>query len=299
MSIITTWPAVPNRLMSIYAAVYDNAEGETREKLESFFTPASLLKRGANDDEESSSSLFVSALQEARRLKIVEEIEGRVRVTHQTSESKKRKVGDHEAAFLAAISAILFTPELAQEAEHKSFMFAIVWLLGKNPLKPLIFSEAPQDMVREDLGDQWGITELTNRSNYQNFLYWARYLGFATFVGFESERRIIPDPTRALVSALPRVFGDQLTMDIDHFFGALNGVFPVFEGGEIWTQLNSMRTDPAHAENTISMATSFALRRLAERGEITLESVADARSRILQFGSETDRVSRIRRGGAK
>jgi hypothetical protein len=299
MSIITTWPAVPNRLLSIYASVYENPDGETREKLESFSTPASLVKRGGTDEEESSSSLFVSALQEARRLKIVEEVDGRIRIAAPTSENRKRKAGDVESVFRSEISAVLFNPELAREAEHKAFMFAIVWLLGKNPVEPLTFSEAPQDMVREDLGDQWSITELTNRSNYQNFLYWARYFGFATFVGFESERRVIPDPSRALLSSLPRIFGDLSSMDIEPFLKALNEAFPVFEGGEVWAEMAAMWTVPTDGENSVTIATSLALRRLADRGEIALESVADARSRILQFGDETLRVSRVRRGGVQ
>ena len=296
MSIITTYPAVPSRLLSIYAAAYDATDGESRELLEAFSTPASLATRGAGDEEESGSSLFVSAFQEARRLKLIEENQGRIRIASPATEGNKRKRIGPEEAFRTAVSAVLFNPDLAQETEHSAFMLATAWLLGKNPLQPLNFSEPPQEMLREDLGDHRDKTELTNISRYQNFLYWARYLGFACFVGFETGRRVIPDPTRAIQSALPRIFDDQQALDIEPFLSSLNQVFPVFEGGTVWAELEAMRPQSANSDNTLSIATSLALRRLAERGVIRLESIADARGRILQFGIDTDRVSRIRRG---
>jgi len=61
-------------------------------------------------------------------------------------------------------------------------------------------------------------------------------------------------------------------------------------------ELDAMRTWTDTNENRLSIATSLAMQRLADRGAITLESVADARGRILDFEVETARVSQIRRG---
>ena len=295
MSIITRYPAVPSRLLSIYAAVYDSTDGEPRDQLEAFSTPASLATRGASEEEEAGSSLFISALQEALRLRLVEEVEGRIRIASRPLEGRSRKRIGAEDAFKRAVTTTLFNPTLAQETEHAAFMLATSWLLRKSPLRPLSFSEAPQETLREDLGDHRDRTELTNLARYQNFLYWARYLGFASFVGFESERRIIPDPTQAIQAALPEIFSTQQAFDIEPFLGALNQILPVFEGGTAWLEVEAMKPIPSDDDDTLSIATSLALRRLADRNLIKLESVADARGRILQFGMETERVTRIRR----
>jgi hypothetical protein len=296
MSIITTFPAVPTRLLSIFAAVYDSEDGESRDSLEAYSTPASLAKRGSSDEEESGSKLFGDAFKEARRLGILEESDGRIRAIKPPSESNSPKRMDADRAFRAAVIAVLFDPESAREAEHEAFMLAIAWLLGKTPLEPLAFSEAPQDMLRVDLGEHAQRTELTNLARYQNFLYWARYLGFACFVGSENGTKVFPDPTKAIQLALPQIFSEQQALDIEQFLIALNKQYPVFEGGSLWTEMESMKLHVSNSDDTLSVATSLALRRLTERGEITFEAIADARGRILQFGQETERVSRIRRG---
>jgi hypothetical protein len=296
MSIITTFPAVPSRLLSIFAAVYDSEDGESKEVLEAYSTPASLAKRGSTEEEESGSKLFADAFKEARRLGIVEGDDGRIRAVKRALESPKSRRVDAEKAFRAVLISVLFNPDLARETEHESFMLAIVWLLGKTPLEPLSFSEPPQDILRADLGEDSQRTELTNLARYQNFLYWARYLGFACFVGFENSTKVVPDPRIAIQSALPQIFSEQKALDIEQFLTALNQQYPVFEGGSAWTAVESMRVQTSNSEDTLSIATSLALRELADRGELVLEAVADARGRILQYGQETERVSRIRRG---
>jgi hypothetical protein len=297
MSIITTYPAVPSRLFSIYAALSDSADGELRDQLEAWSTPPSLATRGSGDEEEAESSLFISALQEARRLGIVDERDGRLRIVESAREGKKRK--DREADFRADLCKVLFDPVRAGQADHGAFMLALSWFLSKDPLEPLNFSEAPQEMLRKELGDNRDKTELTNQSRYQNFLYWARYLGFATFVGFDTGRRVFPDPTRAIAGVLPKIFGEAPLLEIESFLSALSEIFPVFEGGTARGVLDGMRTEPFDNSDRLSIATSLALQRLADRREIGLEAVADARGRILDFGVGTKRISRIRRGGAE
>jgi hypothetical protein len=296
MSIITTVSAVPNRLFSIFAAVHNSEGGETKELLEAYATPASLAKRGNSDEEESGSKLFEGAFKEARNLKILEETDGRVRVATTQSASGRSKRSNPEKDFRDALIAVLFDPEAAREAKNDAFMLAVTWLLGKTPLEPLSFSEAPQDILRNDLGSDGQRTELTSLARYQQFLYWARYLGFAHFVGFENGTKVIPDPTRAIRSALSRIFSEQQAVDIEQFLAELNKQYPVFEGGTVWIEIESMRTETSYRDDTLSVATSLALRGLSERGEITLEAVADARGRILQYGQATERVSRVRRG---
>jgi len=295
LSIITTFEAVPSRLFSIYAALADSEDGELRSHIEAWATPPSLATRGGGEEDEGSTELFTSALKEARKLGIVEENNDRLKISSEVRGAKENRRLP-EAEFRTYISEVLFDRARAAKAEQSAFMLAVAWLLSQNPLQPLNFSEAPQNMLKAELGDQWEKTQLTNRSCYQNFLYWARYLGFATFVGYGSERRVFPDPTNAIAERLPRIFGDNQILDIESFLSKLSGILPVFEGGTVRAELDAMRTWTHTNENRLSIATSLAMQRLADRGAITLESVADARGRILDFEVETARVSQIRRG---
>ena len=65
MSIVTTAQAVPSRLFAIYAALFESETGEIKERIEAWATPPSLSGRGADDDGESTTTLFSNALQEA------------------------------------------------------------------------------------------------------------------------------------------------------------------------------------------------------------------------------------------
>ena len=55
-----------------------------------------------------------------------------------------------------------------------------------------------------------------------------------------------------------------------------------------------MRLTPlADADKRLSIATSLALQRFVDRQRLSMTSVADAASRILDFGSREERVSRV------
>ena len=81
MSIVTTAQAVPSRLFAIYAALFDSENGEVKDRLEAWATPPSLSGRGADDDGESTTTLFSNTLLEARRIGLVEEVEDKLRLT--------------------------------------------------------------------------------------------------------------------------------------------------------------------------------------------------------------------------
>lgn len=298
MSIVTNFQAVPSRLFSIYAAVVEAENGVPREQLETWATPPSLSTRGGDDEEGGSSALFTNSLNEARRLGLIEEGDGRLRVS-----DAARGIGgrgtDREADFLAYLRATLFDPERAAEVGQSGVLIALAWFLTRSPLEPLSFSAEPQDLVRSDLGASAGKAELGNRSAYQNLLYWARYLGFASVVGEAGVRRAFPDPMRAVASVLGRVLPDASWVDIDLFLARLAAIYPVLDGGSVRRQVESMRAaPPTAADDRLSLATSLALQRLADRGAISLDAVADARSRIFDFGVATRRVSRVRLGSA-
>jgi hypothetical protein len=300
MSIITTAQAVPSRLFAIYASLFDSESGEVKERIESWATPPSLSSRGADEDGEASTTLFSNTLQEARRLGLVEEVDEKLRLTADARGGGKRG-HECESYFRDYLKRTLFDPARAIETQQAGFMLALAWFLSVNPLKPIGFSEGPQIALKIEIGDHANKTELTSINRYQNFLYWARYLGFATIVGGRdtddsSSRRAIPDPTRAIEAALPSIFAGDDELPIEAFLNRLSAIFPVFEKGGIRKDYDAMRLSPSiDAAHRLSIATSMALQRLADRQRIALGSMADAPARVLDFGIREGRISHVTR----
>lgn len=299
MSIVTTAQAVPSRLFAIYAALFDNENGEVKDRIEAWATPSSLSGRGSDDDGESTTTLFSNTLAEARRIGLVEEVEGKLRLTPEARGGGK-KGRDSEAYFLAFMRRTLFDPARSLETQQAGFMVALSWFLSSNPLRPMNFSEPPQNTLKAQIGDAAPKTELTSLNRYQNFIYWARYLGFATIVGGGSDaedvtsRRVIPDPLKAIESALPAIFAEGNDLPIEQFITRLSAIFPVFETGTVRQDYEAMRLTPLpDGDKRLSITTSLALQRLVDRQRLTMATVADAPGRILDFGLREGRVSRV------
>lgn len=299
MSIVTTAQAVPSRLFAIYAALFDTEQGESKERLESWATPPSLSSRGGTDEDgEPSTTLFSNTLQEARRLGLVEEVDDKLRLTADARGGGKKRDGC-EAYFRSYLQRTLFDAPRAAETQHAGFMLALSWFLNTNPLHPMGFSEAPQNALKREIGDLANKTELTSLNRYQNFLYWARYLGFATIVGGRdaedsTSRRVLPDPTRAIGDSLRAIFGDDSDLPTEAFLSRLGAIYPVFEKGSARQEYEGMRlAAPVDASHRLSIATSIALQRLEARQKILMTCVADAPARILDFGVREGRVSHI------
>ena len=295
MSIVTNFQAVPSRLLSVYAAVAEAENGLPREHLKSWATPPSLSTRGGGDEDGGSTALFTNSLSEARRLGLVEENGDRL-IVPEGARSASGRNADLEARFLSYVRETLFDPERAASAGQAGVLIALAWFLTKSPLQPVGFSDAPQNQLRNDLGQFAEKAELGSTSSFQNLLYWARFLGFATVVGDGGSRRAFPDPSRAISVVLDRVLPDNTWVDMDVFLTRLAAIYPVLEGGSVREAVEANRTAPPAVDGSLSVASSLALQRLADRGSISLDVVADAKARILDFGVSTRRVSRVRRG---
>lgn len=297
MSIVNTFEAVPSRLLSIYAAVADVENGVLSEHLASWATPPSLSRRGGEDEEGGSTNLLKASLAEARRLGLVEEKDGRLFVPD-AARGMGGRTANLEAHLLSYLRETLFDPERAASTGQTGVLIALAWFLTKSPLQPVSFSDAPQNQLQRDLGQFAEKAELGNTSSFQNLLYWARFLGFATVVGDAGSRRAFPDPSRAISAVLDRVLPDNNWVDMDVFLTRLAAIYPVLEGGSVREEVEASSTVPPANDGSLSVASSLALQRLADRGSISLDVVADAKARILDFGGSTKRVSRVRRGTA-
>lgn len=298
MSIITTFEAVPSRLFALYSALFDSENGEVKDRIEAWATPPSLRSRGGEDGE-STTLLFSNTLAEARRLGLVEEVDGKLRLTNDAG-GGGRKGSESESHFMSYMRRTLFNPDRAAEAKQSGFMVALSWFLSSSPLRPMSFSKEPINELRALIGDHASKFEISGFSSWQNFLYWSRYLGFATIVGGGNNpddvtsRRVIPDPMKAIESALPTIYAEVDDLPVEQFLSRLSAIFPVFETGSVRQDYEAMRINPlADVDKRLSITTSLALQRLADRQRLAMATVADAPGRILDFGSREGRVSRI------
>ncbi|KVR83767.1 hypothetical protein WK27_20475 [Burkholderia vietnamiensis] len=95
---------------------------------------------------------------------------------------------------------------------------------------------------------------------------------------------------------LEQVLPNQGWIEIDLFLSRLAAIYPVLEGGSVRDELEAMRSTPPAADDRLSISLSFALQRLDDRGSISLDAVADAKARILDFGGSTKRASHVHLG---
>jgi len=305
MSIITTAQAVPSRLFTLYACLVGRPDGESRDKLEAWCTPSSLTSRGSQDDDgEATTTLFVNTLNEAKRLGLVTETDGRLRLN---PDARPRGAGvELEDVFRAFVLSIVLDTGKAAEAQQDGFMLALSWFLSKSPFVGIAFADAPQNTLKVDLGeDNYRRTELTSINRFQNFLYWSWFLGFASFTGGGRDagegkdvRYVIPDPIKAIERVLPAIFAGEVTLAADVFVRRLANIFPVFEGGTAREEVEAWTQRPVYAEERrVSVATSFAFQRLKTHKLITFDSESDAAPVFLDMGGREERVTIVKLAG--
>ncbi len=301
MSIMTTWEAVPSRLFGLYASLVDAPQGEDREKFEAVCTPASLRNK-SEEEEATPTNLFNNALREAVAVGLIEVVDDRIRTTDRVrrfvTAAKTR-----EQAFRDFMQDVLLDEDKAASAQQSGFMPTLAWFLTKSPFKPAAFKSDPTAELKADLGAKNADTGITVIADYQNFLYWARYLGFATFIGGrDSEatrdgRYVIPDPLRAISTAISTIMGDRADLGIEAFVARLAAIIPVFEGGRVRQDMirapEHMRTGVVGSK--LSQATSLALQRLESNQVLTLRQDADAPTIILDLGRTERRISHVTR----
>ena len=292
MSVLTTFEAVPGRLLSLYEVLFHRENGMDEAVLEASATPRSLQ---TND----TTQLFSNPYSEARNMGMVETDGTKVRLTDEARCGGKPK-GDHETHFRLFIRRVLFEPERAEKAQQSKFSLALSWFLTRNPLTPIKFSDPVVDQINEEIENGARELELSTPANSQNLLYWARYLGFATMYGVRGDldgtsgRRAIPDPCKAIEDVLDEVFDGPGVLEVRQFLQRLSAIYPCLESGRTREELTFLlKASRDSDENQLSIATSLALQRLEDRQKVTLSTSPDSSPVILDFGSRQRRVNRI------
>ena len=119
-------------------------------------------------------------------------------------------------------------------------------------------------------GGGWPISNTTRWNAFQR---WACSLGFAWRTPAD---RLVPDPTKAIRDTLPLIFDEQETMDGQTFVRTLSSHLPVLETGRYREFVQENWRRPAPQQQSLTEATTDALKRLDAEGRLKLENRADA-----------------------
>lgn len=264
MSVLTNLVVTPNRVAIVSRFVAQRGEaGISRADLRAFLAPRSL--RNADSDATAET-----VIREACSLGvIVEDGEGVVRSGPAVAITDDPMV---------QIERILMEPALAEEAGQLRFGYALAWFLTCDPAQPLAFTESVTRRVADDCGDDINSYDLTNAARFQNFVYWARALGYTWRLGVDDRSDVvIPDPTAALRRHLPPLLRDTRALPLRDLLPLWSSVCPVLEGGAVRTEVEArLPLDRRRPEGELSPATTLALVRLEAEGLIMLERRADA-----------------------
>ena len=149
--------------------------------------------------------------------------------------------------------------------------------------------------MESDCGSEGQSYELTNRARCNQFVYWARFLGFAWRLNIDGRNVVIPDPSKAMARTLGSWEELSDWQPIGDVMSRLAEELPVLEGGAVRTEIESRLGPEKRREGElISRSTSFALRRLERAGQIQMDRQADALALNLDFGAELRAVSHIK-----
>lgn len=290
MSVVTSLTATPNRMKIVWEYVSNiGPAGLKREELLSVLAPPALRHDRSQEEEASGTTIADEVIAELLNLQFLEGI-GEV-ILKVASDSPK---GD-EAEFLSALEDRLLHSVNAAIYRQGSFPQALSWFLMQSPEKPLQWDRNYREQVLADCGHSTGPLELTNVARWQQFVYWARYLGFAWRLQVaDGANVVIPDPTIAIVRHVPAVLAGKTRCSLWNFMSEIAKVLPVLEGGDARSDVESkLPAEKRRPREHLSRSTSFALERLEQSGRVRLERLADADALNLDLGSGLRAVSHI------
>ena len=290
MSVITSWGATPNRMRIALKLVSGRGqEGMTSEEIQQTLLPGALAGSQSDEESQGGSAIGTEVITELRNLGLLNQTgDGCLKVCPDATDVS-------EDGLVLLLQERLVNPAEAGNLGQGAFPMALAWFLCQDPASPLPWGQNHRNRVESDCGSEGGAFELINSARCDQFIYWARFLGFAWRLNIERRNVVMPDPSKAVARSLGR--WEELTdwQPIEEVLSRLADELPVLEGGTARTEIESRLGPEKRREGKfISHSTSFALRRLERGGLIQLDRPADALAVNLDFGAEPKAVSHIK-----
>ena len=295
MSVIASLTATPNRLKIALRFVSScGPSGVTEDVLQQTLLPGELARNQSGDEDPAGgSAVGDDVVRELRNLKML------VSGDDSSLSVSPCLTNLTEDRFVDYLQEKLLNPAEAAKHGQEAFPPALAWLLCRDPATPLAWEENYKGIVDQDCGPAGASFELTNRARCNQFVYWARFLGFAWRLDIDRQNVVVPDPTKAITRILGRWEEWMDWRTVGEFLSKLAVDLPVLEEGTARTALESMiAPERRRADGHISRSTSFALQRLERSGQIAMQRLADAPAMNLELGSELRPVSHVRVAGS-
>ena len=290
MSVITSWGATPNRMKIALKLVSGSGqEGMTSEAMQQMLLPAALASSQSDDEPQGGSAIGDEVISELRNLGLlIQAGNGFFRVSPDA-------IDVSEDGFVRVLQDRLVNPAEADNLGQWAFPRALAWFLCQDPASPLPWGQNHRSLVESDCGTESEAFELRNGAGCNQFVYWARFLGFAWRLNIERRNVVIPDPSTAVARSMGRWEELRDWQPIGDVLSRLSDELPVLEGGSARTEIEAnLPPDKCRDDEFISRSTSFALRRLERSGEIQMGRPADALAFNLDFGEEPRAVSHVK-----
>jgi len=266
MSVISRPAATPNRLEIIIRVLAGYSQSSiNKEELLELISPPFLTPDAPED---GPGATAINALAEARVLGLVAEEVGASGVITLTLAEPFR--GATPQSLLSYLEPILVGAHTGGNASQADMPKMLTWLLAQDPRTPI-------DLASNLSSQTEGI--LNSTALAQQFAYWARFLGYAWHFAGATRWWLVPDPSGALSRHLPSLIGGEGEVQLGSLPERWAAACPVLGGGPDRPFDTSSRQ--------FSRATSLALLRLEQKGNIRLTRQADAPAVLLAVGNET------------
>lgn len=288
MSVITELTVVPSRVEAVYRYLLQRSDGEDRTDLTAIMSPPAL-RRGDDEDSQAGSATVDVLIRGCVKLGVINEgDDGRLRV----ADSVRTTLPQAPARLRAHLESVLLHPGAAANADQQDFPRVLAWFLTQNPARPVEFGNV-KALAEEQLGTDIVTSSLTNQSRFQNFVYWARYLGFAWRYKVDREW-VVPDPIEALGRHLPTLLSTDTAVPMSEVVERWRTALPVLEDGEARSEVERSLRAGGREAGVLSRSTSLALARLRDRGVIRFDQGSDAASVfLLDTWPERSRVTHM------
>jgi hypothetical protein len=252
MSVVTLTEPVPVRLVGVYEFVRGRAISEA--DLSAAISPASL-RRG--------DELIGRVIDAAVEVGLITREDGMCSTPHEFSNAAD--VRDYlEAAILGTTGT---------DTKQGSVARAIAWFLTLPP-QPVALTAETALVIEQDCGGE--NFDVSNESRVGQLAYWLTYLGFAWRINLGNSGSCIqPDATTVLERHLRDVVIPNAMTPLNEVMSAVSTRCPVFEGGSVRSEVESMIATRRRDGSVLSPLTSLALARLSTRGVLELTHVED------------------------
>lgn len=270
MSLITVLEPVPSRVRAVTRLVATRGP-MSRSELQACIVPTGEGKQ------------FGNLVRETIRLGFLREEANQIRLVPNIS---AQDILDDEL-FVVLTNKLLVETLLPSDNDNHPIAYAFSWLLARRPSFDLQWNGELKFLMQEDMeGDE--IYDVTNASRAAMLASWARFLGYAVGLHWDSKALVVPDPTDAIARYLKSIFEAENSLAVSEFSDRLSKLCPIFEGGAVRNEVEA-RFRKKRADNTLSPATSLALLRLEQRGVLKLNEDSDAEVKLIDLMHETPR----------